>query len=614
MSGKRDTDGGAFHMVPVQSDLEMQDTPDEPAMQMLELPAFLDADEPTKRNAPFGESGLIPQNSILSAGRPEVTPGNAPFAANVGPQQWGSENSPVTPDMGTSQQDTHMLAFPDDEEEDGAMELGGPLRIGRKVTDSSYGAGPGRSPAQPDLDSALMYTPQGSKVKDKGAYGLPGGQAPQDTSMAASAMRPNAARRHVYPAADKDAHKGTYADEEGEGASLLFHPHDKNLEHLPAYKNMKIRSMLRGAKNDRLKNMIGTNLDLEKHRRWASTAKMPFSTEEDAKIKALLRFGYPPSVLRGLFIMMESIEESIEGLGDGQKGDVFSEAVTTMKELVGIKTETAELLLTTRATDGARVMMNDEEEEADKDYSQPEAKEEGEEVMMTGSMSRPVVDFELLLEHLLTFTPVTPAEDKVELLLDMFSSGDKAAEYISMEDTLRMLTWIRKEADYSAFGNQDRVDIMYQRVLRDYKRALREDNWTDDVAEQPDEVLLEQMSHHGLHRYVLMEVFLSSCRGGRIHFRRGDKVICQNVRSTELNGQTGTIIRKDPRQQYVPEKTTTTTLHTRTTGDSTLSSSTIHSVKSTLSAPTSAPHRYVTLPTVLCCHTHLIRVRRRRAM
>eukprot|EP01064_Diplonema_japonicum_P038284 TRINITY_DN920_c6_g2_i2.p1 TRINITY_DN920_c6_g2~~TRINITY_DN920_c6_g2_i2.p1 ORF type:complete len:1162 (+),score=251.20 TRINITY_DN920_c6_g2_i2:134-3487(+) len=327
-----------------------------------------------------------------------------------------------------------------------------------------------------------------------------------------------------------------------EGAAELFKPHGKRIDELPAWKNLKMKAMLTSA---RQVVRDGYDLSYERTMRWTEVIHEPFSNELDAKVRALLKLGYPPSVLTGIRDEMQILDEAIAN-EDEHKGDKYSAAVTKFQQLLGLKGETTELLMTTRALDAQRVMENTAAVQ-----TFPDQDEEGGMMMMTGSLGKPVVTFPELLDNILIFTPVTPVEDKLDLLVEMFDSGERDSEYMSMDDVFRMLTWIRKEADYSVNSRQDVVDIMYQRLIRDYQRALREDNWTHDCDEDthPDEILLAQMKEQGLHRFILEQVLLSSERGGMVHFKPGTEVIVQNVKSKDLNGRTGKVVRKDPRQK-----------------------------------------------------------------
>eukprot|EP01061_Rhynchopus_euleeides_P020409 TRINITY_DN33201_c0_g1_i1.p1 TRINITY_DN33201_c0_g1~~TRINITY_DN33201_c0_g1_i1.p1 ORF type:complete len:1119 (+),score=440.77 TRINITY_DN33201_c0_g1_i1:63-3419(+) len=387
--------------------------------------------------------------------------------------------------------------------------------------DLALPGGIGLPPQAPDISSPLMYSPVRSHTAASEA-------TPRVVSQS---------QRLQYPVgAQPEAMNGAFTG----GASELFEPHGKSLEQLPAWKNMKIRSMMQAARDQCIRDTLGGDLDIEKFRRWSAVVHTAYSERSEARVDALLRLGYPPAVLRGLHDLLDSLESAIADDSEQNKGDRFSAAVTTASQLLGIKGETSELLLTTRSTDGARVMGNSVRVGADQI-----------DAMMTGSCNKPVVTFDLLLEHLLTFSPASSADDKVELLIDMFSASDKDAEYVSMEDTQRMLAWIRKEADYSAHANQDTVDVMFQRLLRDYKRALREDSWSPDGEgeDHPDELLLADIEKRGLHRFVLAQVLLSSERGGRVHLKPGHEVIVQNVKNAELLGQKGIVIKRDPKQR-----------------------------------------------------------------
>ena len=395
------------------------------------------------------------------------------------------------------------------------------LNLGGSSNKRTVDGGPpgiGLPPQAPDLDGPL-YNPQYSPT------------------VGAKTSMSGVSRFQYGGLGDGGMEEAPYFDR---GAGDMFKPHEKVLEALPAWKNMKIRSMMQAARDQCIRDTLGGDLDVEKFRRWAAVSRTAYSERTEARVRALLRLGYPPAVLKGLNKMMDSIESAIADGDDEHKGDCFSEAVTTTSQLLGLKGETSELLLTTRASDGARVMGN-----------AVRVGTEQIDAMMTGSCNKPVVTFEMLLEHLLIFSPVTCADDKVDLLIDMFSSGDKDAEYVSMDDTHRMLGWLRKEADYSAYANQDTVDVMYQRLLRDYKRALREDTWSPEAEDHPDEVLLAEMKRQGLHRFVLTQVLLSTERGGRVHFKPGHEVICQDVKNKEIRDQKGVVVKRDPRQRYV---------------------------------------------------------------
>eukprot|EP01059_Diplonema_ambulator_P009770 TRINITY_DN19734_c0_g1_i1.p1 TRINITY_DN19734_c0_g1~~TRINITY_DN19734_c0_g1_i1.p1 ORF type:complete len:1132 (+),score=349.57 TRINITY_DN19734_c0_g1_i1:96-3491(+) len=327
-----------------------------------------------------------------------------------------------------------------------------------------------------------------------------------------------------------------------EGAAELFKPHGKRLDELPAWKNLKMKAMLTSARQSIRE---GSDLPYERTMLWTEVTHEPYGTDLDSKIRALLKLGFPPSVLTGLRDEMQTLDDAVTN-DDEYKGDKYSAAVTKVQQLLGLKGETSELLLTTRALDPLRVMEN-----TGAAQTFPDTEDQGEK-MKTGSLGKPVVTYTELLDNILVFTPVTPLEDKLDLLIEMFDSGEKESEYISMDDVFRMLTWIRKEVDYSGgTSHRDVVDVMYQRLIRDYQRALREESWTHECEEDthPDEILLAQMNEQGMHRFVLEQVLLSSERGGMVHFKPGTEVIVQNVKSKDLNGRTGKVVKKDPRQK-----------------------------------------------------------------
>ncbi|KAJ9466255.1 Respiratory burst oxidase-like protein C [Diplonema papillatum] len=326
----------------------------------------------------------------------------------------------------------------------------------------------------------------------------------------------------------------------------LFKPHGKRFDELPAWKHLRTRSMLQSARQAEFE---GRDLETERQIRWTEVVREPYSNDIDCKVRALLKLGFTPSVLAGIREQMIVLDEAI-ATDDELKGDKFSAVVTKMQQLLGLKGETAELLLTTRAMDPHRVMENSQFVSTAPNDDAAEAGDEVE-MMKTGSRDKPVVTYPELLDSIIIFTPIGSYEEKLDLLFEMFDSNIKDMEYISMEDVQRLLTWLRKEADYSVHSHQDVVDVMYQRLVRDYIRALREENWGDDLTDDshPDELLLQQMKDEGLHRYVLEQILLCSEKGGRVRIKPGTEVIVQNVKSKDLNGRRGKVIKKDPRQK-----------------------------------------------------------------
>eukprot|EP00659_Diplonema_papillatum_P006870 gene6870-10537_t len=331
-----------------------------------------------------------------------------------------------------------------------------------------------------------------------------------------------------------------------EGLDELFKPHGKRFDELPAWKHLRTRSMLQSARQAEFE---GRDLETERQIRWTEVVREPYSNDIDCKVRALLKLGFTPSVLAGIREQMIVLDEAI-ATDDELKGDKFSAVVTKMQQLLGLKGETAELLLTTRAMDPHRVMENSQFVSTAPNDDAAEAGDEVE-MMKTGSRDKPVVTYPELLDSIIIFTPIGSYEEKLDLLFEMFDSNIKDMEYISMEDVQRLLTWLRKEADYSVHSHQDVVDVMYQRLVRDYIRALREENWGDDLTDDshPDELLLQQMKDEGLHRYVLEQILLCSEKGGRVRIKPGTEVIVQNVKSKDLNGRRGKVIKKDPRQK-----------------------------------------------------------------
>eukprot|EP01063_Lacrimia_lanifica_P002972 TRINITY_DN11606_c0_g1_i2.p1 TRINITY_DN11606_c0_g1~~TRINITY_DN11606_c0_g1_i2.p1 ORF type:complete len:1096 (+),score=387.96 TRINITY_DN11606_c0_g1_i2:69-3356(+) len=358
-------------------------------------------------------------------------------------------------------------------------------------------------------------------------------------------------------------------DYEGD-ASELFQPHGKRLEDLPTWENMKIKRMLIAARF-----RAGTNVDQEQVLRWAEITRSAYSEEESAKVNALLALGFPPAVLNGLKVTMEKVDAVIM-YDEANKGDMFSAAVTEVSQLLGVKAETAALLLTVRATNMKRVMDNlpgeggAQDEDVKKQATAPDAdlpsgdltvamdKGEGEgedeeeaEKICVGSRGMPVVTLGGLLSNVINFTPLAAPEDKLDLLVEMFRTDVTNDEYISMDDVFRMVSWVLRESDCEQYVHQDTVSIFFERLKRDYLRALRDDDWEPEpsIADHPDEQLLAKMKREGMHRYLLEQVLLSTERSGRVRLHPGDEVIVQNVKSAEINSKVGKILKRDHNQK-----------------------------------------------------------------
>ena len=338
--------------------------------------------------------------------------------------------------------------------------------------------------------------------------------------------------------------------EEGAGPERIFQPHGKQLDELPAWNHLKVRTMLHSA---RQAQRVGVDIDYERRVRWAEVVGCPYGDDMDSKVTGLLKIGYPPSVISGLEKALLIIDEAVDnrtGEGECYDGKTFAKVVRKMMKLLGVREETMVLLLTTRGTDPRRIMEN-QDIPTHPDVGDEDGLMHDDEEGAAGSNGKAVVTFSGLLDNLLIFTPVSGPEDKLDLLIEMYDSGSRAEDYISMEDVQRMLTWLVKEADYSLMAHLDIAEFVMQRLVRDYIRALRETDWNEepDIETHPDEILLAQITEEGLQRFVLEQILLSAERGGKVRFKPDQRVIIQGVKSKDMNGCEGKISKKDPKHR-----------------------------------------------------------------
>eukprot|EP00755_Sulcionema_specki_P036047 Sspe_Gene.106173::Locus_83402_Transcript_1_2_Confidence_0.667_Length_3358::g.106173::m.106173 len=339
-------------------------------------------------------------------------------------------------------------------------------------------------------------------------------------------------------------------------ANELFSPHGKPFDSLPAFRNLKIRSMLKAVRCHLIAGRKFTDMEWEHQMRWCEVTKEMYGEDVTTKVNALLRLGFAPSVLRGLKEIIEGLEEAMEDPEHMQRGRVFSMGVTQVEKLLGLKAESAELLMTTRSMGGPRRIMENVSmgqsvlgETPRTEVTQADD-EEGSRLKL-GSRGKPVVTYSELLDNIIVFTPLSSDDDRLDLLFEMFDSGKgKDEEYIRSDDVLRMLQWVKKEADYSN-THAKCVDVVFQRVCEDYIKVMRIENELEDADQvvHPDDHIRNCIEKDGFHRFVLQQIFLSSETGHRVRFRKGDQVIAQNVRSQELNGRHGEVVGPDPRHR-----------------------------------------------------------------
>eukprot|EP01065_Artemidia_motanka_P017597 TRINITY_DN2102_c1_g1_i5.p1 TRINITY_DN2102_c1_g1~~TRINITY_DN2102_c1_g1_i5.p1 ORF type:complete len:1178 (+),score=353.24 TRINITY_DN2102_c1_g1_i5:149-3682(+) len=474
-------------------------------------------------------------------------------------------------------------------------DVGGMFDDGMAASQSGHGAWARRTSEHRPQHALPVSKPTLSVAPIRMASGSSSLQSPPDAAPQAPAMRPpphrgasarvRAAAAHGQPALSgrEISGVGLFGPTPGESQSPLWSPgiakaHQHHITKL--LKHGAVAHMVLSSKRKDLEGASGgvdEVEDVEFETQWMDVLREPFSREssgkisEESMVRALLKLGFAPAVLRELrdnFDVLESaIHETGEPAASGQlerplrRSEMFSNLCTGVQGLLGLRAETVELLLTTRAFGSLDRVFDD-----DMDLSQAPTGDEpfGASVsvsvnpgarLRSGSRGKKVVTYQELLSNILIFTPIGSQQSKLDLLMDMFDRGVERVDryHFSVRDTTRLLRWLVKEA-LTEEDDEEIVDSIGGMIEEDYLRALMSDHGRTEDREDADRqqgggseplVTHDTLMKEGYHRLVLQEVLLSADRGGgALSMPRnpiGLSVIVFGVRNKELNGRLGTI-------------------------------------------------------------------------